>query len=129
MANNRVRNRVEDNATVSRKKPKFNVVDALASWINSKVEIEERLSVNVIRQILWIMLLVIIYIFFQHNFEGLIRRLNKTERSVNANRAAYISQKSKYMYASKQSEIEKKLLESGFQVNTNPPIKIEVNQP
>jgi Bacteriodetes cell division protein (FtsL-like) len=104
----------------------FNVIDPLAEWINNKVELDEKLSRHTLRKILWIMLLITLYIFFQHNFDGLIRKLNKTSRDVNEARAAYISYKSKYMFASKQSEVEKKLAGRGFDQNGQPPIKIVI---
>lgn len=103
----------------------YNIIDPLARWINQKLEIEERLSPSTLRKLMWVTAMVIVYIFFQHNFDGLIRDLNKTDRQVNEERAAYISQKSKYLYASKQSEVEQKLVEGGFDKNDTPPIKIK----
>ncbi len=68
--------------------------------------------------------LVIIYIFFQHNFDSLIRRLDKTESEIKEKRAAYISHKSSYMFESKHSQVSKALEERGLNRNIEPPIKI-----
>lgn len=103
----------------------YNIIDPLARWINQKLEIDERLSPSSLRKLIWVSGMVVVYIFFQHNFDGLIRDLNKTYRQVNEERAAYISQKSKYLFASKQSEVEHKLEEGGFEKNETPPIKIK----
>lgn len=124
MPSNRPRKRVE---TSRSKYFDFNIVDPLANWINKKVEIDEKLSPTTLRKSIWVMFLILIYIFFQHNFDHLIRKLNKTERQVNEHRAAYISYKSRYMYASKQSEVEKKLENRGFDKSKTPPIKIIAN--
>ena len=121
MSQNRPRRRVEQSEPNSFS---FNIIDPLAKWVNKKLEIDERLSPATLRKVVWIGCLVLVYIFFQHNFDGLIRRLDKAEKQVNEQRAAYISHKSKYLYASKQSEIEKKLVERGFEKNALPPIKI-----
>jgi chromosome condensin MukBEF ATPase and DNA-binding subunit MukB len=125
MPNNRPRRRVE---TTRRKSFDFNIADPLANWINKKLEIDERLSTATLRKTMWVMFLILVYIFFQHNFDSLIRKLNKTERQVNEQRAAYISFKSSYMFASKQSEVEKKLENRGFEKSKNPPIKISANE-
>ena len=121
MSQNKPRRRVEQS------KPKsftLNLIDPLAQWVNKKLEIDERLSPSTLRKIVWVGCLVVVYIFFQHNFDGLIRRLDRAEKLVNEQRASYISHKSRYLYASKQSEIEKKLLERGFEKNALAPIKI-----
>jgi Bacteriodetes cell division protein (FtsL-like) len=122
---NRTRKRVDNTQTKSRD---FNIIDPLAKWINKKVEIDEKLSPTMLRKVFWIMFLITIYIFFQHNFDSLIRKLNTTERAVKEQRASYISYKSKYMFASKQSEVEKKLEGRGFEKNAQPPIKISIEE-
>jgi hypothetical protein len=102
----------------------FNVFEPLAKWINSKIELEEHLTANFLRKLVFLMFLCTIYIFFQHNFDKLIRNLNNTEQQVKERKAAYISHKSKYLFASKQSEVEKKLEGKGFEKSNDPPIKI-----
>ena len=76
-----------------------NPLDKLAKWINQKLEIDEKLSPASVKKVLWISGMVVIYIFFQHNFDGLIRKLHTTEKEVNEIRATYIYYKSKYLFA------------------------------
>ena len=105
-----------------------NPLDKLAKWINQKLEIDEKLSPASVKKVLWISGMVVIYIFFQHNLDGLIRKLHTTEKEVNEIRATYIYYKSKYLFASKQSEVEKKLETNGFERNADPPIKVSVKK-
>ena len=126
MSQNRPRKRVEPQSSNSFT---FNLIDPLAKWVNKKLEIDERLSPSTLRKVLWFGLLVTIYIYFQHNFDGLIRKLDNAEKQLDEKRASFISHKSKYMYASKQSEVEAKLQERGFEKNAQPPIKVVFEKP
>jgi hypothetical protein len=126
MSQNRPRRRVEPQSS---KSFSLNLIDPIAKWVNRKLEIDERLSPGTLRKVLWIGFLVTVYIFFQHNFDGLIRRLDRAEKELNEQRASFISHKSKYLYASKQSEVEKKLEERGFEKKAQPPVKIAFEKP
>lgn len=99
-----------------------------AEWLSLKFGLEERLTASFLVKILWLGLLAIIYIYFQHNFDKLIRKTDKAAEVVEQKRATYISYKAKYLYASKQSEIEKKLEGKGF-TNGQSPVKISVKNP
>ncbi|MCP9766643.1 hypothetical protein EGI22_01900 [Lacihabitans sp. LS3-19] len=123
MSQNRSRKRVEPKRSRSFN---FNLIEPLSKWVNQKLELDERLSPGTLRKVLWIGLMVTIYIFFQHNFDSLIRKLDRADRQVNEQRASFISHKSRYLYASKQSEIEKKLQDRGFEKNAQAPIKIAI---
>jgi hypothetical protein len=115
-----------ENRRVSLPKSPVRFLNPLFNWVNEKLEIDEKISFKTFSKILWLMFLVIIYIFFQHNFDSYIRKLNKTEKDLNETRARYISRKSKYIYASKQSEVEEKLKDRGFETQPEPPIKIAI---
>lgn len=123
MSQNRSRKRVEPARS---KSFSFNLIVPLSKWVNQKLELNERLSPGTLRKVLWIMFIVTVYIYFQHNFDSLIRRLDRAEREVNEQRASFISHKSRYLYDSKQSEVEKKLIDRGFEKNAQAPIKIAV---
>lgn len=73
-------------------------------------------------------MLAVVYIYFQHNFDRLIRDTEKAEKVLEEKRAMYISHKANYLFASKQSEIEKKLEGKGF-TNAQSPIKISTQTP
>ncbi|NBA85457.1 hypothetical protein GVN16_06770 [Emticicia sp. CRIBPO] len=106
----------------------LNLLSRLTDWINTKIDIGDELPTKTIRKLIWCICLAIIYIYFQHNYETQIRNLGKTEKEMNEKRAEYITYKSKYMFSSKQSEIEKKLADQGLEKNILPPLKIVVSE-
>jgi hypothetical protein len=81
-----------------------------------------------VRKVAWVFGLIFIYIFFQHNIETLIVRMEKAQVKMKEMRAAYITEKAGYMYESKHSEISKKLESIGMDKNIEPPIKIVVKE-
>ncbi|MFT5884865.1 MAG: hypothetical protein ACI9IP_001322 [Arcticibacterium sp.] len=108
----------------SRMASKLNIFD----WIEEKLNITEELPTGMLRKVGFAFFLVIIYIYFQHNFDNLIRRLDKTESEIKEKRAAYISHKSSYMFESKHSQVSKALDSRGLNRNIEPPIKIVTEQ-
>jgi Bacteriodetes cell division protein (FtsL-like) len=121
---NTPRRKVEPAKTASAQPNSYNVIDPFAIWINKKLEVNEKLSPSTIKKALWFFFLTFLYIFLQHRFDGMIRRLENTETQLQEARASYISYKSKYLFASKQSELEKQLEPLGFEKNGVPPFKI-----
>lgn len=97
-------------------------LSSAADWITLKLGLEQRLTPVALSRILWIGALAVVYIYFQHNFDRLIRENAEAGKTLEKRRATYISHKANYLFASKQSEIEKKL--KGF-TNAQSPIKIQ----
>lgn len=100
--------------------------ERLNNWLNPHLDLGEELPTETLKKVFWVSGLVIFYIYIQHNYESLIRRIEKAKAEMEDNRAAYISQKSAYMFAGKQSEIAKKIAERGLEENIVPPQKIKV---
>lgn len=94
-----------------------------ANWLTLRLGLEKRLTATTLAKMLWVGVLAFVYIYFQHNFDRLIRKTENAEKTVEERRSVYIYHKAKYLYSSKQSEIEKKLQGRGF-TNQEPPIKI-----
>ncbi|MCD8539022.1 MAG: hypothetical protein LRY55_04100 [Leadbetterella sp.] len=117
------RRRSPDSVPVPRKKSWLN---SAADWITLKLGLEERLTAPALARILWLGVLTVVYIYFQHNFDRLIRDTEKAEKVLAEKRAMYISHKANYLFASKQSEIEKRL--EGF-TNGQSPVKISTQTP
>lgn len=117
--------RVEDVPRIN--PPKNYLVDA-ADWLTQRLGLEKRLTSTALAKVLWVGFLALIYIYFQHSFDRLIRKTEKAEKAVDEQRALFISHKANYLFASKQSEIEKKLDGQGF-TNGQSPIKISVVNP
>jgi hypothetical protein len=98
--------------------------DQLNHWITDRLELGNQMPTETLKRIAFVCLLGVLYIYLQYSYEGYIKKIDKARIEMEEARAAYISQKSKYMYASKQSEIAKKLKNEGLEGNITPPIKI-----
>jgi len=129
MATNTFRDRPEPAApaaAVPKRPRKAGIFDRLNTWLTNRLELGDELPTETLRRIIWVGILGIFYIYVQHSYEGFIKKIDKARNDMEEKRAAYISQKSKYMFASKQSEIAKKLNEDGLEENITPPTKIVV---
>ncbi len=121
---NKIRSRQPREASAPAK-PKNLWLNNAANWLTLKLGLEKRLTATTLAKILWVGALAVVYIYFQHNFDRLIRKTEKAEKSLEEMRAMYISHKATYLFASKQSEIEKKLEGKGF-TNGQSPVKISI---
>lgn len=124
---NEIRSRHRGRTISTPKQRKKNRLAIAADWLTLNLGLEKRLTAPVLAKILWIGLLAIVYIYFQHNFDRLIRKTEQAETLLEQKRAMFISHKSRYLYSSKQSEIEKKLEGRGF-TNAQSPVKISTNK-
>jgi Bacteriodetes cell division protein (FtsL-like) len=129
MATNTFRDRPEPApvaAAIPKRPRKAGIFDRLNTWLTNRLELGDELPTETLRRIIWMGILGIFYIYVQHSYEGFIKKIDKARNDMEEKRAAYISQKSKYMFASKQSEIAKKLTDDGLEENITPPTKIVV---
>jgi hypothetical protein len=114
--------------TPPKKSLRVGFLDKFSLWVYEKLDLGDELPTSTLKHLLWISVLIVFYIYVQHSYEGFIRKIDRSKTEVDDLRAAYITQKSKYMYASKQSEIAKKLATHGLQENITPPNKIVVEE-
>ncbi|MBX2951623.1 MAG: hypothetical protein KF870_03895 [Leadbetterella sp.] len=121
---NQFRRRRSQDSVPAKKKKSW--LTSAADWITLKLGLEERLTAPALARILWMGVLTVVYIYFQHNFDRLIRDTEKAEKVLEEKRAMYISHKATYLFSSKQSEIEKNL--EGF-TNAQSPVKISIQNP
>ncbi len=126
MATNTFRDRPEPVVPKPASARKMGIFDRLNTWLTNHLELGDDLPTETLRRIVWIGILGIFYIYVQHSYEGFIKKIDKARNEMEEKRAAYISQKSRYMFASKQSEIAKKLSQDGLEENITPPTKIVV---
>jgi len=127
MATNTFRDRPEPAAAaVPKRSRKAGIFDRLNTWLTNRLELGDELPTETLRRIIWMGILGIFYIYVQHSYEGFIKKIDQARNEMEEKRAAYISQKSKYMFASKQSEIAKKLIDEGLEENITPPTKIVI---
>ncbi|WP_234736647.1 FtsL-like putative cell division protein [Tellurirhabdus bombi] len=77
-------------------------------------------------RIIWVSFLVIIYIGFNHNAEGLARQMQKKKAVVDELRAHYTTLQADFMKSGKQSEISKRVIQTGLGESKDPPYVIVV---
>lgn len=126
MATNTFRHRPAP--SVPKAPPKAGLFENINAWLKKRLHLGDALPTETLKRIMWLGVLGIFYIYIQHSYEGFIKKIEKTRLDMEERRAEYISQKSRYMFASKQSEIAKKLTDKGLEENITPPNKIVVKE-
>ncbi|HEX5168031.1 MAG TPA: FtsL-like putative cell division protein [Cyclobacteriaceae bacterium] len=105
---------------------------SLFSGLEEKIKLEnyfeEGFPVDYLPKILFVMLLGLLYIGNTHYAEKTVRRINQIQTDVEDLRADYTTLKSDLMFASKQSELARKVKELGLKESLTPPYKIEVEE-
>lgn len=89
---------------------------------------EEGFPVKYIPKILFVMVIGLIYISNTHYAEKTVRRINNIQAEVEDLRADYTTLKSDLMFASKQSEVAKKVKAFELKESLKPPYKVEVEE-
>lgn len=89
---------------------------------------EEGFPVKYLPKILFVMILGLIYISNTHYAEKTVRKINTIQAEVEDLRADYTTLKSDLMFASKQSEVAKKVKELELKESLTPPYKVEVKE-
>jgi hypothetical protein len=89
---------------------------------------EEGFPVQYLPKILFVMFLGLLYISNTHHAEKTVRKINTIHTEVEDLRADYTTLKSDLMFASKQSEVARKVKAFGLQESLKPPHKIEVEE-
>jgi hypothetical protein len=89
---------------------------------------EEGFPVKYLPKILFVMVLGLIYISNTHYAEKTVRKINIIQTEVEDLRADYTTLKSDLMFASKQSEVAKKVIALELKESLTPPYKVEVEK-
>ena len=79
-------------------------------------------------KILFVLFLSLIYISNTHYSEKTLRKINKMQTDVEDVRADYTTLKADLMFASKQSEVARRVKVLGLKESNKPPFKIEVEK-
>jgi hypothetical protein len=87
---------------------------------------EEGFPVKYLPKILFVMVLGLVYISNTHYAEKTVRRINSMQAEVEDLRADYTTLKADLMFASKQSEVARKVNVLGLKESLKPPYKIEI---
>lgn len=105
---------------------------SLFSGIEKRLKLEsyfeEGFPVQYLPKILFVMLLGLLYISNTHYAEKTVRQINAIQADVEDLRADYTTLKSDLMFASKQSEVARKVKALGLKESLRPPFKIEVEE-
>ena len=89
---------------------------------------EEGFPVQYLPKILFAMVLGILYISNTHHAEKTVRNINAIQAEVEDLRADYTTLKSDLMFASKQSEVARKVKDFGLKESLRPPFKVSVEK-
>jgi len=88
---------------------------------------EEGFPVQYLPKILFVVLLSLIYISNTHFAKKTTRKIDRLQSDVEDLRADYTTLKADIMYASKQSEVARRVKELGLKESLNPPFKVVVD--
>ena len=106
--------------------------NSLFSLLEKRVKLEsyfeEGFPVKYLPKILFVLLLSLIYISNTHYSEKTLRKINKTQTEVEDIRADYTTLKADLMFASKQSEVARRVKALGLKESSKPPFKIVVEK-
>jgi len=105
---------------------KGSVFSKLERLVKIDAVFEHGLPVKYLPYILFITVVGIFYIGNSHYAEKTVRKIDKLKKEVEDLRADYTTLKANYMYASKQSEVAKKIADKGIKESLRPPEKIIV---
>lgn len=89
---------------------------------------EEGFPVQYLPKIMFVMLIGLLYISNTHYSEKTVRRIDHAQSEVEDLRADYTTLKSDLMYASKQSEVARKVKIIGLKESLNPPTKVAIKE-
>lgn len=102
--------------------------NGLLRWLDRRFNmgriIGQELPTHQFYYAVWVAFLLLVYIYFSHRAEGLLRETERLRQEVGDLRAEYIATKAAFMKESKQSEIAKKVAPMGLKESKKAPIKI-----
>jgi len=102
------------------------------SGIEKKLKLEryfeEGFPTQYLPKILFVMLLGLLYISNTHYAEKAVRKINSIQAEVEDLRADYTTIKADLMFASKQSEVARKVKVYGLEESLTPPHKVVVEE-
>jgi hypothetical protein len=104
-----------------------NIFSVLGDGLRLRSLFDDGLPARYIPHVLFLTLLGIVYIGNNHWAERMIRRADTLAEEVEELRADYTSLKAEYMFASKQSEVAKKVKSIGLKESLDPPYKLEID--
>jgi hypothetical protein len=108
----------------SQKEEKRNIFSMIEKGVKVDKMFDEGIPVKYLPYILYVAAIMIFYIGNSHYAERTIRQIDKLKVEVDDHRADYTTLKADLMFASKQSEVAKKVASLGIEESSQPPYKI-----
>jgi outer membrane murein-binding lipoprotein Lpp len=131
MADNTFRIQPSTRGNESRIKPTApgpSIFSGLEKRLKLESYFEEGFPVQYLPKILFAVLLSLLYISNTHHAEKATRKIDKLQTEVEDLRADYTTLKADIMYASKQSEVARRVKDLGLRESINPPYKLVVEK-
>ncbi len=123
--------RKENEARVKPKEAPKGSGASMFSGIEKRLKLEtyfeEGFPVQYLPKIFFVLVLSLLYIGNTHHAERTVREINRAQSEVEDLRADYTTLKADVMFASKQSEVARRVKELGLRESLNPPFKIVVD--
>jgi outer membrane murein-binding lipoprotein Lpp len=123
---------VQNKFKIKRKTKSKGFAKGIFSGIERRLKLEnyfeEGFPVKYLPKILFAMVLGLIYISNTHYAEKTVRKINNIQAEVEDLRADYTTLKADLMFASKQSEVAKKVEAFKLKESLTPPYKVEVEE-
>ncbi|WP_209332076.1 FtsL-like putative cell division protein [Lunatimonas salinarum] len=128
MAGNTFKQKMKGNSGAATPRGRYN----LFAFIERKLALTgifgEGIPVGLVPPFLYAALLALIYIWSNHKAENTIRKIEALQQEVEDIRADVTTLEAAFMYASKQSEVAKKIAPMGIEEIDKPPFKIIVEK-
>lgn len=131
MADNKFRIEPQRSNEAKVKAPQGNG-SSLFSGLEKKLKLEsyfeEGFPVQYLPKILFVTFLSLVYISNTHYAEKTTRQIDRAQTEVEDLRADYTTLKADVMYASKQSEVARRVKDLGLRESLNPPFKVVLKE-
>ncbi len=132
MSENKFRIGGPERSNEARVKPPSGDGASIFSGIEKRLKLEtyfeEGFPVQYLPKIFFVMLAGLLYISNTHYSEKTVRKIDKVQSDVEDLRADYTTLKSDLMFASKQSEVARKVKTIGLKESLNPPTKVVIQE-
>jgi Bacteriodetes cell division protein (FtsL-like) len=123
-----IENKFKINPEKKSSKPGVSMFSGMEKRLRLESYFEEGFPVKYLPKILFVMVLGLLYISNTHYAEKTVRRISTVQAEVEDLRADYTTLKSDLMFASKQSEVARKVKVIGLKESLKPPFKVEVEK-
>ncbi len=128
MAENKFKIGAPERTNELKEKPSVSNGKSMFSGLEKRLKLEsyfeEGFPVQYLPKILFVMLLSLIYISNTHYAEKTTRQIDRAQTEVEDLRADFTTLKSDVMFASKQSEVARRVKPLGLKESLTPPFKI-----